>query len=73
MKSKEEIRRMINEIDSQIHQNEVEINNIRRTWEGIDASSSERILQANDEIMHLENQRQVLSWMLEDKTQGTTF
>lgn len=73
MKSKEEIKRMINEIDSQIHQNEMEINSIRRTWEGIDVSSSERILQANDEIIHLENQRQVLSWMLEEKSQGTTF
>ncbi|MCX7884816.1 MAG: hypothetical protein N2448_07300 [Caloramator sp.] len=73
MKSKEEIKRMINEIDSQIHQNEMEINSIRRTWECIDVSSSERILQANDEIMHLENQRQVLSWMLEEKPQGTTF
>ncbi|QCX34196.1 hypothetical protein FDN13_11045 [Caloramator sp. E03] len=73
MKSKDEIKRMIQQIDNQIHENEIEINNIRRTWEGIDVSSNEKILQANDEIMHLENQRQVLSWMLEDKSEGTTF
>lgn len=73
MRSKDEIKRMIQQIDNKIHENEMEINNIRRTWEGIDLSSNERILQANDEILHLENQRQVLSWMLEDKYEGTTF
>lgn len=67
MRSKDEIRKMISEIDHKIHENEMEINSIRRTWEGVDVSGNERILQANDEIMNLENQRQILSWMLEDK------
>lgn len=73
MKSKDEIKRMIKEIDNQIHENEIEINSIRRTWEGIDVSSNQRILQANEEIINLENQRQILSWMLEDKIEGTAF